>query len=148
MDDNFKWRQRYAPDILADIKDKLDEIQEKPDLLPDSELSDAANYFNNEWDAVVDIFKRGDTALDNNLVERMNRYFSMSRRSFLFFGSHKGAKRDAVLYTLAMSARMNHLNFFEYITDILDKTAKWQPNTSLGNYRNLLPDRCQQPTKE
>lgn len=148
VEDNFKWRQRYAPDILADIKDKLDEIQEKPDLLPDSELSDAANYFNNEWDAVVDIFKRGDTALDNNLVERMNCYFSMSRRSSLFFGSHKGAERAAVLYTLALSARMNHLNFFDYITDILDKTAKWQPNTQLENYRNLLPDRWQQPTKE
>lgn len=49
---------------------------------------------------------------------------------------------------LANSARMNHLNFFDYITDILDKTAKWQPNTQLENYRNLLPDRWQQPTKE
>ena len=25
----------------------------------------------------------------------------------------------------------NHLNFFDYLTDILDKTAKWQPNTPL-----------------
>ena len=97
---------------------------------------------------VKDIFKRGDTALDNNLVERMNRYFSMSRRSSLFFGSHKGAERAAVLYTLALSAKMNHLNFFDYLTDILDKTAKWQPNTPLENYRNLLPDRWQPSTKE
>lgn len=97
--------------VCTITKDKLDEILKKPNRLPDSELSDPTNYFNNEWDAVVDIFKRGDTALDNNLVERMNRYFSMSRRSSLFFGSHKGAERAAVLYTLALSARMHHLKF-------------------------------------
>ena len=134
-------------EIPAEVKDKLDEILKKPDLLPDSELSEAASYFNNEWEAVVDIFKRGDTALDNNLVERMNRYFSMSRRSSLFFGSHKGAERAAVLYTLALSAKMNHLNLFDYLVDILDRTATWQPNTPLEKYRNLLPD-CWQPSTE
>ena len=96
---------------------------------------------------VKDIFKRGDTALDNNLVERMNRYFSMSRRSSLFFGSHKGAERAAVLYTLALSAKMNHLNLFDYLADILDRTATWQPNTPLEKYRNLLPDRWQPSTE-
>ena len=134
-------------EIPAEVKDKLDEILKKPDLLPDSELSEVASYFNNEWEAVVDIFKRGDTALDNNLVERMNRYFSMSRRSSLFFGSHKGAERAAVLYTLALSAKMNHLNLFDYLVDILDRTATWQPNTPLEKYRNLLPD-CWQPSTE
>ena len=135
-------------EIPAEVKDKLDGILKKPDLLPDSELSEAASYFNNEWDAVVDIFKRGDTALDNNLVERMNRYFSMSRRSSLFFGSHKGAERAAVLYTLALSAKMNHLNLFDYLVDILDRTATWQPNTPLEKYRNLLPDYWQPSTED
>ena len=110
--------------------------------------ADAASYFNKEWEAVVGIFKRGDTALDNNLVERMNRYFSMSRRSSLFFGSHKGAERASVLYTLALSAKMNHLNLFDYLTDILDRTATWQPNTPLEKYRNLLPDRWQPSTED
>ena len=101
----------------------------------------------NSW-TVKDIFKRGDTELDNNLVERMNRYFSMSRRSSLFFGSHKGAERAAVLYTLALSAKMNHLNLFDYLADILDRTATWQPNTPLEKYRNLLPDRWQPSTED
>ena len=119
----------------------LDEILAKPDLLPKSDLASAAGYLDMEWDAVTDIFKRGDTNLDNNLVERMNRYFSMSRRSSLFFGSHSGAERATVLYTLALSAKTNHINLFDYIVDILDKTAMWQPNTPLSKYRELLPDR-------
>jgi len=138
---NLEWRQQYAPPILADIRKLLDKILAKPDLLPKSDLASAAGYLDMEWDAVVDIFKRGDTNLDNNLVERMNRYFSMSRRSSLFFGSHSGAERAAVLYTLALSAKMNHINLFDYIVDILDKTATWQPNTPLSKYRDLLPDK-------
>ncbi len=140
-DDNFRWRQQYAPDILAEIREHLDYILHKPDLLPKSELASAADYMDKEWSAIVDIFKRGDTYLDNNHVELLNRYFSISRRSSLFFGSHKGAERSAVLYTLALSAKLHKINFFDYITDILNKTANWQPNTSLDKYRNLLPDK-------
>jgi len=66
----------------------------------------------------------------------------MSRRSSLFFGSHKGAEWAAVLYTLALSAKMHGLNLFNYIVDIIEKTATWQPNTSLDKYRDLLPYRC------
>ncbi|KIP60956.1 hypothetical protein ST45_09310, partial [Prevotella pectinovora] len=40
----------------------------------------------NEWDALMNIFTRGDYHLDNNLVERLNRYISLSRRNSLFFG--------------------------------------------------------------
>ena len=141
VEDNLKWRQEYAPDILADIREHLDKMLARTDILPKSDLAEAIGYLDMEWDAVVDIFKRGDTNLDNNLVERMNRYFSMSRRSSLFFGSHSGAERAAVLYTLALSSKMNGINLFDYIVDILDKTGTWQPNTSLAKYRDLLPDR-------
>ena len=55
--------------------------------MPKSELKEAVTYLRNEWNAVVDIFNYGDTYLDNNIVERMNRYISLSRKNSLFFGS-------------------------------------------------------------
>ena len=75
--------------ILGEIEDVLDEIEERGDLLPKSELQEAITYLPNEWHAVVAIFNSGDTYLDNNMVERMNRYISLSRKNSLFFGSHK-----------------------------------------------------------
>ena len=38
---NLAYRQKYAPEILADLKDLLDEIEERGDLLPKSELQEA-----------------------------------------------------------------------------------------------------------
>ena len=54
-------RKKYALDILGEIKDVLDEIEERGDLLPKSELREAITYLRNEWNAVVDIFNYGDT---------------------------------------------------------------------------------------
>lgn len=73
--------QKYALDILGEIKDVLDEIEERGDLLPKSELREAITYLRNEWNAVVDIFNYGDTFLDNNIVERMNWYIFLSRKT-------------------------------------------------------------------
>ena len=134
-------RKKYALDILGEIKDVLDEIEERGDLLPKSELREAITYFRNEWNAVVDIFNYGDTFLDNNIVERMNRYIFLSRKNSLFFGSHKGAERGAILYTIALTCRMHKVNLFKYLTDVINRTAEWQPNTPLEKYRELLPDK-------
>ena len=73
--------------------------------------------------------------------QRMNRYISLSRKNSLFFGSHKGAERGAILYTIALTCRMHKVNLFEYLTDVINRTAEWQPNTPLEKYRELLPDR-------
>jgi len=141
QEDNLSWRRRYAPPILKIIRKKLDRMAADPGMLPKSERHRAVHYMINEWEAIGNIFTRGDYRLDNNLVERLNRYISLSRKNSLFFGSHRGAERGAMFYSLACSCRLHNINFFEYVSDILNKTATVQPNTSLSYYRDLLPDR-------
>ena len=139
--ENLGWRQEYAPAILKGIRDRLDRMAEDPETLPKSDRYNAVHYMINEWDAIENIFTRGDYRLDNNIVERLNRYISLSRKNSLFFGSHKGANRAAMFYSLACSCRLNNINFFEYISDIINKTALMQPNTRISEYRALLPDK-------
>ena len=139
--DNLRHRKRYAPQILSEIKRELLRIKSKPDLLPKSEMAGAVDYMLSQWEAIKGIFTEGYYYLDNNLVERYNRYISLSRRNSLFFGSHKGAERGALFYSLACSCRMQGINTFEYITEVINKAAKLPPNTNIKVYRNLLPDK-------
>ena len=139
--DNLRHRKRYAPQILSEIKRELLRIKSKPDLLPKSEMAGAVDYMLAQWEAIKGIFTEGYYYLDNNLVERYNRYISLSRRNSLFFGSHKGAERGALFYSLACSCRMQGINTFEYITEVINKAAKLPPNTNIKVYRNLLPDK-------
>lgn len=139
--DNLRHRKRYVPQILSEIKRELLRIKSKPDLLPKSEMAGAVDYMLLQWEAIKGIFTERYYYLDNNLVERYNRYISLSRRNSLFFGSHKGAERGALFYSLACSCRMQGINTFEYITEAINKAAKLPPNTDIKVYRNLLPDK-------
>jgi len=137
---NLKWRKQYAPPILSKIKGELKRIMARPDLDPSGLLYKATRYFLNEMPDVENIFSGGDFELDNNLVERYNRYISMSRRNSLFFGSHEGAGKGALLYSLACSCRLQGINFFEYIADVLNQQIAIGNGADPSAYRHLLPD--------
>ena len=50
------------------------------------------------------------------------------------------ARIKAANYSLACSCRCNGINFFDYLSDVLNKAADLQHLTPEA-YRNLLPDR-------
>ena len=142
VEDNLKWRQEYAPPILARLKTALLRVQAQTDKYPPkSQMRGAVNYFLNEWDGIEAIATGGDYSWDNNLIERINRYISLSRKNSLFFGSHAGAERGAVFYSLACSCRLHRINFFEYLSDVLNRCAGMPDGAPPEAFRNLLPDR-------
>ena len=81
---------KYAPPILKELKEELINIKNKKSTLPKSELSKAINYTLNEYDALCNYIRSADYAPDNNAIERLMRYISLSRRNSLFCGSHQG----------------------------------------------------------
>ena len=142
VEDNLRWRQEYAPPILAELKAALLRMQAKTDKYPPkSQMRGAVNYFLNEWDGIEAIATGGDYSWDNNLIERINRYISLSRKNSLFFGSHAGAERGAIFYSLACSCRLHRINFFEYLTDVLNRCAGMPNGAPPDAFRDLLPDR-------
>ncbi len=140
-EDIQQYRQQYAPPILKKLKDKLLAIQSDPATLPKSPLSKAVNYTLGEYDALCNYILRHDYRLDNNAIERQMRYISLSRRNSLFCGSHDGAERTALIYSMACSCRLNGINTFEYFTDILNRLAYVSPNAPDEVFRELLPNR-------
>ena len=140
--DNLRWRQEYAPPILSKLKATLLRAQAQTDKYPPKSLmSGAVNYFLNEWDGIEAIATGGGYAWDNNLIERVNRYISLSRKNSLFFGSHAGAERAAIFYSLACSCRLHRINFFEYLSDVLNRVAEMPNGAPPDAFRDLLPDR-------
>lgn len=52
-----------------------------------------------------------------------------------------GANRAVIYYSLACSCRQRGINFFEYISDIMNRAAILPPTVSVESYRELLPDK-------
>lgn len=108
---------------------------------PKGKMYKAAQYFLNEFDGIEAIFRTGECDLDTNKIERLNRYVSLSRRNSLFLGSHDGAARGALFYALSCSCRLCGVNFFEYLSVVLDKVSLMNPFAPTEQFRELLPDR-------
>lgn len=139
--ERLRFRQEYAPPILAELQIKLLTIQADPDLLPRSQLAKATNYMLNEFKALTNCFLSAEYKLDNNAIERQMRYISLSRKNSLFCGSHEGARRAALFYSLACSCRLHGINTFDYFKDILNKMAIMSPTAPEQQLRDLLPDK-------
>ena len=94
-----------------------------------------------QWEAIKGIFTERYYYLDNNLVERYNHIYHCPEEIPFSLEAIRGRKEVPYFYSLACSCRMQGINTFEYITEVINKAAKLPPNTDIKVYRNLLPDK-------
>jgi transposase len=59
--------------------------------------------------------------IDNNLIENAIRPVAIGRKNYLFAGSHEGARRAAMLYSLLGTCKMHGVNPFQWLRDILSR---------------------------
>lgn len=145
-DDHLLWRQRYSKVMLEKIHMRLTSAKDRPSVPPDDPLTAAAEHALRQWHEIPAIFSSPIYRLDNNEVERINRYISLTRRR-LTIGSHAGAEAAVLYHSLAITCHRRGVNTFDYFCDIIDRCAAWPPNTPIEKYRDLLPDRWKQIQK-
>lgn len=137
---HLQWRQKYSKVILEKIHMRLVAVKDRPGIPPDDPLLTATQHALKQWDEIPRIFASPTYRLDNNEVERINRYISLTRKR-LTIGSHTGAQTAALYHSLAITCHRCGVNLFDYFCDIIDRCAAWPPNTPIEKYRDLLPDR-------
>ncbi len=103
--------------------------------LPKAPLMEALKYALNQWCEIERIFKNGEYHLDNNMIEREMRPIAVGRKNYLFAGSHEGAKRAAVIYSLLATARLHLVNPSDWLCHVL-KTMRAHP---VNRIHELLP---------
>jgi transposase len=114
-------RREQTRPILAEIRALLDELA--PQALPKSDLGRAIGYANNQWNALVRFADDGELAIDNNSAERGMRDVAVGRKNWLFTGSPEGGRRAALLYSLINSCKLQKLDPFEYMRDVIDRVS-------------------------
>jgi len=61
--------------------------------------------------------------IDNNAAERALRKVAVGRKNWLFAGSPAGGGRAATLYSLVESCRMQGIDPFAYLRDVIDRIS-------------------------
>jgi len=103
--------------------------------LPKSPMGEALQYTIARWDNLLAYLYDGYLEIDNNLVENAIRPNALGRKNYLFAGSHEGAQRAAMFYSFFGTCKMNNINPFEWLKDILERIPTYKAN----KLNDLLP---------
>lgn len=96
----------------------------QPQEPPSSLLGKAIKYLLNHRVALTRFLDDGVLPIDNGVVERLHRRPAITRRNFLFAGSHAGAERAAIAYSVLGSCEVADVNPIEYLADVLPRLAR------------------------
>lgn len=131
--ERFEFRDEYARPILEMIKSWLDaEIMR---VSPKTDIGGAITYMLNQWSRLINYMLDGRLEIDNNLIENAVRPVAVGRRNWLFAGSHDSARRSALVYSLVATARMNDIEPWRYLKDVLTRIN----DHPMKNIDQLLP---------
>ncbi len=101
-----------------------------------SGLAEAIRYALARWEALCRFLDDGRIELDTNTVERAIRPITLGRKNHLFAGSDGGADRWAVIATLITTAKLNDVEPYAYLKDVIERMASGHPMARLDD---LLP---------
>jgi transposase len=101
-----------------------------------SGLAEAIRYALARWDALCRFLDDGRIELDTNTVERAIRPITLGRKNHLFAGSDGGADRWAVVATLITTAKLNGVEPYAYLKDVLERMSSGHP---MAHIDELLP---------
>ena len=105
-------------------------------LPPRGGVADAIRYSLTRWSALGRFLDDGRIEIDNNTVERAIRPIALGRKNHLFAGSDGGAVRWAVVASLLATAKLNDVEPFAYLKDVLERMSNGHPMSRLDD---LLP---------
>ncbi|NZD58678.1 IS66 family transposase, partial [Sphaerotilus montanus] len=101
--------------------------------------ANAIDYSLNHWPALTHHLLDGAVPVDNNYLERQIKPWAMGRKAWLFCGSELAGQRAAVVMSLVQSAKLNGLEPWAYLRDVLGRL----PTHLNSRIDDLLPHRWQ-----
>jgi transposase len=132
-DERWRLRQRNARPVAEALHTWLRLHRQK---VPDgSATAKAIDYSLGRWAALVRYLDDGQLPADNNWVENRIRPIAIGRSNWLFAGSLRAGKRAAAVMSLIQSAKLNNLDPWAYLKDVLERL----PTQPAGRIDELLP---------
>jgi len=126
-------RQARAGPLLDDLHRWL--MATYAEVSKKSALAGAIQYALKRWAALTRYRDHGDVEIDNNAAERALRAVALGRKNYLFAGSDAGGERAAAIYSLIGTAKLNGVDPYLYLREVLGRIA----DHPINRIEELLP---------
>lgn len=114
-------------------------VLQRAKLTANSATAKAMDYSLRRWQGLSRFLQDGAVPIDNNHVENLIRPITLGRNNWLFAGSERAGKRAAAIQSLIQSARLNGLDPYAYLKDVLERL----PTHKASAVEELLPHKWQ-----
>jgi transposase len=118
-DQRARVRQIESRPLVNAMKTWLE--QELGRLSAKSTLAEAIRYALRHWKGLGLFLEDGRVEIDSNTVERTIRPIKLGTKNHLFAGSDGGAESWAILASLIQTAKLNEVEPFAYLRDVLER---------------------------
>ena len=99
-------------------------------------IAQAIRYALKHWEGLTRFLNDGRIDLDSNIVERSMRPQALTRKNALFAGHDDGAQNWAIVASLIETCKLNGIDPYTYLADVLSRLVNLWPNARLDE---LLP---------
>ena len=127
-------RRSLSKPIVEALKAWLE--TQLPQLPGRGKLAEAMRYALARWKGLTRFLHDGRVELDTNPVERAIRPVALGRKNHLFAGSDDGGARWATVCTLIETCKLNDVEPYAYLHDVLTRMVDGHPINRLDE---LLP---------
>ena len=139
------YRLKYSEPIVKQFWQWCYQQKQRHDLSPKHPLLTALNYALERVDPLQVFLSDPDVPLDTNHVERSLRAIPMGRKNWLFCWTEMGAEQVAVIQSLIVTCRLQGVNPYQYLLDVLQRVAV-HPNSRIEeltprHWKRLFADR-------
>lgn len=116
------------PDEVLALRSQMRPLFEKLKLLSEqninnysskSSIVEAMNYFVKNYDALTRFLNNSNLPIDNNPQERLLRNPVIGRKTWYGTQTDRGAKTNAIMFTIVESCKLNKVNPREYLKNLV-----------------------------
>ena len=122
--DKRQARQDYCAPVVDAFWTWCDQQCHRLDLAPSNPLSKALKYAMNRRAALEVFLREPEVQVDTNHLERALRPIPMGRKNHLFCWTEVGAEHLAVLHSLLVTCRLQGVDPFTYLVDVLQRVSQ------------------------
>ena len=120
-------RQARTAPLMAALKTFL--MEELKQISSNDSVTSAINYTLSHWSGLTMFLEDGRIEIDSNTVERTMRSVALGRVNSLFAGNDGGAESWATLGSLLTTAKLNGLDPYTWLNDVLERIVSGEVTT-------------------
>jgi len=132
-----QYRLTHSVPIFKEFYRWLQSSNRDKTILPRSIFGKAINYALSEFPGLLGVLRNGAFRIDNNAAEREMKAPVLGRKNYMFCGEHAGGERAAQIYSIIASCKMNNIDPYTYLVDVL---KRFMDHNHLKLYE-LLPNK-------